>query len=166
MSCETILLLRSDEDNKAYVTSLYAIAIAVGYIVGPLAANPIARVSRRSKDASGRRRDRNGLSASSFSRASIQTRRARIEKRRRPPHGWKATIRQLIRRRIKTSCFATFAYGYFQASVVLFLPLYLVESKGILAPSNHRHSGFLRSRNAPLLERGRTDRRSRRPPPS
>jgi nitrate/nitrite transporter NarK len=33
--------------------------------------------------------------------------------------------------RIKTSCFATFAYGYFQASVVLFLPLYLVESKGI-----------------------------------
>jgi MFS family permease len=33
--------------------------------------------------------------------------------------------------RIKTSCFATFAYGYFQASVVLFLPLYLIASKGI-----------------------------------
>jgi MFS family permease len=33
--------------------------------------------------------------------------------------------------RIKTACFATFAYGYFQASVVLFLPLYLVESKAI-----------------------------------
>src|SRR5690606_4750653 len=35
--------------------------------------------------------------------------------------------------RIKTSCFATFAYGYFQASVVLFLPLYLKEQKGIAA---------------------------------
>jgi MFS family permease len=34
--------------------------------------------------------------------------------------------------RIKNSCFATFAYGYFQASVVLFLPLYLMQAKGIL----------------------------------
>jgi predicted MFS family arabinose efflux permease len=34
--------------------------------------------------------------------------------------------------KIKNSCFATFAYGYFQATVVLFLPLYLMESKGIL----------------------------------
>src|SRR5262249_53573106 len=37
----------------------------------------------------------------------------------------------LIFWRTKTSCFATFAYGYFQASVVLFLPLYLIESKGV-----------------------------------
>jgi MFS family permease len=37
-----------------------------------------------------------------------------------------------ILNRIKTSCYATFAYGYFQSSVVLFLPLYLVEQKGIL----------------------------------
>ena len=34
--------MRADEDNKAYVTSLYAVAIAVGYVVGPLAARPIA----------------------------------------------------------------------------------------------------------------------------
>src|SRR5690606_36546463 len=33
--------------------------------------------------------------------------------------------------RIKTSCLGTFAYGYFQASVVLFLPLYLIESKHV-----------------------------------
>ena len=33
--------------------------------------------------------------------------------------------------RIKTSCLATFSYGYFQASVLLFLPLYLIEKKGI-----------------------------------
>jgi MFS family permease len=35
-------------------------------------------------------------------------------------------------RKIKVSCFGTFAYGYFQASVVLFLPLYLIGEKGIL----------------------------------
>ena len=34
--------------------------------------------------------------------------------------------------KIKTSCFATFAYGYFQASVVLFLPLFLIADKGLL----------------------------------
>ena len=43
VSCETILLMRADEDNKAYVTSLYAVAIAIGYVVGPLAAKPIAQ---------------------------------------------------------------------------------------------------------------------------
>jgi MFS family permease len=32
---------------------------------------------------------------------------------------------------IKNSCFATFTYGYFQASLVLFLPLYLIHGKGI-----------------------------------
>jgi MFS family permease len=35
--------------------------------------------------------------------------------------------------RTKTSCFATFSYGYFQASVVLFLPLYLIASKNVPA---------------------------------
>jgi MFS family permease len=43
VSCETILLMRAGEDNKAFVTSLYAMAIAVGYIVGPIAAHPIAQ---------------------------------------------------------------------------------------------------------------------------
>jgi MFS family permease len=33
--------------------------------------------------------------------------------------------------RIKTSCFATFTYGYFQSSVVLFLPLFLIADKHI-----------------------------------
>lgn len=36
--------------------------------------------------------------------------------------------------RIKTSCLATFSYGYFQASALLFLPLYLVERKGVTPP--------------------------------
>jgi MFS family permease len=35
VSCETILLMRADDDSKANVTSVYAMAIAVGYVVGP-----------------------------------------------------------------------------------------------------------------------------------
>jgi MFS family permease len=130
VSCETILLMRADEDNKAYVTSLYAIAIAVGYVVGPLAARPLAHAV--------------SIEATFFAAAAIATLSglvvlARLD--RDPPGAHRdvsaggdgvardPAIRLIAR--IKTCCFATFAYGYFQASVVLFLPLYLVESKRI-----------------------------------
>jgi MFS family permease len=132
VSCETILLMRADEDNKAYVTSLYAVAIAVGYVVGPLAARPIAHAV--------------SLQASFFVAAAIATLSGVVVVTRLDPdppgaHGGprgpareggdeRESALRLIGR-IKTSCFATFAYGYFQASVVLFLPLYLIESKGI-----------------------------------
>jgi predicted MFS family arabinose efflux permease len=130
VSCETILLMRADEDNKAYVTSLYAVAIAIGYVVGPLSAQPIARaisiettffVAAAIATVSalvvlvGLDRDPPG--------AHVEPSSAAGDGRRDPPLA--------LIGRIKTSCFATFAYGYFQASVVLFLPLYLVESKGI-----------------------------------
>src|SRR5690349_22235369 len=35
VSSETILLTRARREHKAYVTSIYAIAIAVGYVLGP-----------------------------------------------------------------------------------------------------------------------------------
>jgi MFS family permease len=130
VSCETILLMRADEDNKAYVTSLYAVAIAVGYVVGPLAARPIAHAL--------------SVEAAFFVAAAIAALSGLVvlvRLDRDPPgvHREESTSASRGRRepatqlivRIKTSCFATFAYGYFQASVVLFLPLYLVESKGI-----------------------------------
>ena len=42
MSCETILLLRRRTGIKALVTSLYAAALAIGYVLGPLLASGIA----------------------------------------------------------------------------------------------------------------------------
>jgi MFS family permease len=133
VSCETILLMRADEDNKAYVTSLYAVAIAIGYVVGPLAAGRIAHAV--------------SLQASFFVAAAIAALSGVVVVTRLDPdppgahgqpargtegHGHKARETAIrLMGRIKTSCFATFAYGYFQASVVLFLPLYLIESKGI-----------------------------------
>ena len=130
VSCETILLMRAGEDNKAYVTSLYAVAIAVGYIVGPIVADPIASSL--------------SIGAAFFVASAIATAAAVVVAARLdydPPGARsEATAEPEAPRRdsawtllwrIKTSCFAAFAYGYFQASVVLFLPLYLVESKGI-----------------------------------
>jgi MFS family permease len=130
VSCETILLMRADEDNKAYVTSLYAVAIAVGYVVGPVAAKPIAQAI--------------SIGATFFVAAAIALVSAAVvigALDGDPPGAHVAATASeggeesepaiRLAARIKTSCFATFAYGYFQASVVLFLPLYLVESKGI-----------------------------------
>jgi predicted MFS family arabinose efflux permease len=130
VSCETILLMRADDDNKANVTSLYAMAIAIGYVVGPLAAKPIAQAF--------------SIPTTFFVAASIAALSGVLVLTRLDPEAPGArrdgpsgaakgagTPAMALVARIKTACFATFAYGYFQASVVLFLPLYLVESKGI-----------------------------------
>jgi predicted MFS family arabinose efflux permease len=135
VSCETILLSRADRGIKAYVTSLYAVAIAIGYVVGPLAAEGIVRVWAidRAFLVSGALAafamlfvffllDPDG-SAPALEAVTEDTDVANSTVR--PTRG------RALFARIKTSCFATFAYGYFQASVVLFLPLYLLESKGV-----------------------------------
>jgi MFS family permease len=129
VSSETILLSRARREHKAFVTSFYAIAIAVGYIVGPAIAWLATKVIPLSYAFC-----LSGLIALATSAyASL-----RIEGGHADPHAEeaalapseRATTGQLLWR-IKTSCFATFAYGYFQASVVLFLPLFLMKSKGI-----------------------------------
>ncbi len=133
VSCETILLARAAPGTKAFVTSLYAIAIAVGYVLGPLAAEGIVHLAT--------------IPFAFFVSGGLGALATLLVVFRLDPHlpaveedaaaspaarpSGAETRTWAILGRIKTSCFATFAYGYFQASVVLFLPLYLVESKGI-----------------------------------
>lgn len=137
VGCETILLARSDRSNKAFVMSFYAMAMAVGYLVGAVLANAIYAATgsmptafvcagaiallsallvlfRLDRDAPLREVEANAL----YDAAGP------------PPIAGRTLLY-----RIKTSCFGTFAYGYFQASVVLFLPLFLIEHKGI--PKEH-----------------------------
>ncbi|AUX23381.1 MFS transporter [Sorangium cellulosum] len=132
VSCETILLARSDQHNKAFVTSLYAVAMALGYVLGPLSAKGIVALSSMPAAF---------VVSCVISALSALLVLARLD--RDPPearaHGEAGApdgaeppaSSAAILWRIKTSCFATFAYGYFQASVVLFLPLYLMASKGV-----------------------------------
>jgi MFS family permease len=136
VSCETILLVRARLGQKALVTSLYATAIAIGYVVGPLGAKVVVAASsipRAFVAASalavlaavvawvGLDRDSVAPNVRENSHLDTNMRESSL-----------SSVRghELVGR-IKTSCFATFAYGYFQASVVLFLPLFLVESKGV-----------------------------------
>ena len=128
---ETILLRRSDSANKAHVMSLYAIAMALGYVLGPLAAHFVAEAMPLSRAflISGAI----AICAALFVALRLEPDAHDVARRDAEPATLErpqATAGALLVR-IKTSCFATFAYGYFEASVVLFLPLYLVESKGI-----------------------------------
>lgn len=128
VSSETILLTRARREHKAYVTSIYAIAIAVGYIVGPLAARlatalmPLAYTFEVSCVIA--------LLTAVYATLRIEREPHSVHEDT-PTHSAEATSLGELLWRIKTSCFATFAYGYFQASVVLFLPLFLMRSKGI-----------------------------------
>jgi MFS family permease len=140
VSCETILLARSDKANKAFVVSLYAMAMAIGYLVGAVGAQAIYQSTGSMPAAfvaAG------GVALASFILVLLRLDRDMPEAGQAhapdATHGRDADATPSAPRvsgatllyRIKTSCFATFAYGYFQASVVLFLPLFLIEQKGI-----------------------------------
>jgi MFS family permease len=132
VSSETILLTRARREHKAYVTSLYAIAIAVGYVVGPLA----ARLAMTFMPLSYTFEVSGVIALATSVYAALRIQRDPTDA---VPHGksdvsatGEVSSGLTLLYRIKTSCFATFAYGYFQASVVLFLPLFLMKSKHIL----------------------------------
>lgn len=133
VAAETALLSRSDAANKALVMSLYAMSLAVGYVVGPILATGVVNVTG---------------TAGAFLVAGLLACIAAIVllasfeegvadgiitsggPEREGHHAPRMPARALFWR-TKTSCFGTFSYGYFQASVVLFLPLYLIEAKRI-----------------------------------
>jgi len=126
VAAETALLSRSDASNKAFVMSLYAMSIAVGYVLGPLLATLVVRGAGTGATFVVAGVLAIGAAAVvlvGFREGATTHAHAHAEGERLPAVN--------VLWRTKTSCFGTFSYGYFQASVVLFLPLYLIESKGI-----------------------------------
>lgn len=140
VASETLLLSRAGPSNKAHLTSLYAIYLALGYGLGPLLARvaAAASVSQRAAFvaaaaiASVAALHAGPLGKAAEARPAEGAERAEGTRAEHAPSGpgSGASAWQILWR-IKIACFATLAYGYFQASVVLFLPLYLIESKGI-----------------------------------
>jgi len=130
VATETILLARTSKEDKAYATSLYAMAMASGYVVGPIVAKGIVAFApmRIGFLVSG------GLALATFVLVYLRLEPDRggaaLHEDEAPTDGERSKTSSILWR-IKTSCFATFSYGYFQASVVLFLPLFLMESKGV-----------------------------------
>jgi MFS family permease len=130
VSCETILLARASDGIKALVTSVYAMSIAVGYVLGPLVARGLVAFAPMwvAFGCAGVLTVGAVVLASLLDRdaANVGAEDASLALAGVP----KARLTTLVYR-IKTSCFATFAYGYFQASVVLFLPLFLEHEKNV-----------------------------------
>lgn len=129
VSCETILLSRAAPERKALVMSLYAMAMALGYLGGAVIAKGIYALTGSMPDAF--------LTSGAIALVAALLvllrldRDAPVRAPRTDEQAASETTTEAIVRRIKTSCFAAFSYGYFQASVVLFLPLFLIEQKGI-----------------------------------
>ncbi|MFZ5892007.1 MAG: MFS transporter [Myxococcota bacterium] len=126
IACETLLLALAEPEHKAFTTSLYAISLAVGYVIGPLAARGIAELAPLTLAFAAA-----GLvsvAAAVYTLLGLQV-RALGHTDERKASGEAPNWAVLYK--IKASCFAAFAYGYFEAAVVLFLPIYLMESKGI-----------------------------------
>lgn len=130
VACETILLARADARHKAFVMSLYAVAMALGYVIGPVASKLIVAVASPRAAF---------VTAATLAMGAACVAALVIDHDAATRHDGDATTRddtsgdgwRLVLRRVRTSCAATFAYGYFQASLVIFLPLYLIEAKHV-----------------------------------
>lgn len=124
VSSETILLSRAPKKQKAAATSIYALALALGNVVGSLVARGIVpRFGTSSAyfiaGALGAVAGVVGLlflSGGSMDAPESEQGRAQL------------TLGQIFWR-VKLSCLSTFSFGYFQAATVVFLPLYLMRDK-------------------------------------
>jgi MFS family permease len=134
VASETILLARAQRSIKAFITSIYAMSIAVGYGVGSMGAFLAADVlpNERIFLVSGAITVVTALFVAFRLDRSSDTHLDESATGAPAGEGERAPVGVLIGR-IKTSCFATFCYGYFQSSVVLFLPLFMKGAKGIPA---------------------------------
>ncbi len=132
VAAETALLSRSNATNKAFVMSLYAMSLGLGYVFGPLLAMAIVKAAGTSGSFVAA-----GLLA--WAAAAVVLARFDGTSTRGGAHdepdakddGAPRMPALAVLWKIKTACLATFSYGYFQASVVLYLPLFLIESKGV-----------------------------------
>ena len=141
VAAETALLARADKEHRAFVMSLYAISIALGYVVGPILSMGIVALWGTSGSffvagalaCAAAAVVATRLEAKEPAREEREEREETLATEAGEPGGsdGERTPASRILWLNKASCFATFSYGYFQSSVVLFLPLYLVAAKGI-----------------------------------
>lgn len=136
VSLETILLMRTTTQHRGLITSLYTISMAFGYGAGSIVGWLIMKMYPIPNVFVGAglfatvaaligfvflQRDIQPIPGSSHVEDHTTPEASSIG---RPALGslyWK----------IKTACIPTFTYGYFQASLVLFLPLFLIEARHV-----------------------------------
>lgn len=143
MSAETLVLWRSNRENKALATSLSASFTMAGYMAGPTLSYAVsgwvapelrffvaggiavvaALICGLALDADPPESQRHAETLPKG--AELVSGEAGVE----AAPGWRGALS--LTWRIKVSCMATFASGFFQASAALFVPRFLVEEKGV-----------------------------------
>jgi MFS family permease len=136
VSGEILLLARTRREVKGLAMSLYTLAVGLGYGLGPL----LAELLLGWMPLEGTYLVAAWLSAAASLLVMLALRgtppetlghAAGAEEPPAVPRGPSGDSLRALMRRIRTSCFASFAYGYFQASVVLFIPIWLTDDRGI-----------------------------------
>ncbi|AKV00389.1 putative multi-drug efflux transporter [Labilithrix luteola] len=126
---EAALFSRAKPAHRATVSTLYAMVLALGYVIGPLVARALFPfgVAALPFWFAAAVTIGNGLSITAFSR---ERGGASMAPAADEPSA-DASFASLAWK-VKTTGFGMFAAGYLKASLILFLPLYLVDHRGLL----------------------------------
>lgn len=144
ITLETVLLMRTTSLNRGFVTSLYSIVLAVGYVLGSVVTYVMTKFVADWIVF---------VAAGSLAALGALTGLILLDRNIQPVEGSEHAADHVpgstgahpvvaassstglgmasLYWRIKTACMPTFMYGYFQASLVLFLPLFLIEERNI-----------------------------------
>ncbi len=145
ISIETILLMRTTALSRGFVTSLYSIVLAIGYVIGSVFAAGWTHIAPTSSAfvvagvlACGAaiiglmRLDRELHPVAGSDHVQVDPGAATEAPAPSEPAVERPPISALrLYWNIKTACITTFTYGYFQGSLVLFLPLFLIDHRGV-----------------------------------
>jgi len=138
MSAETLLLWRSNRENKALATSLSATFTMFGYMVGPTLSFVVSgwvAPEMRFFVAGGIAVLAAILCAAGLdpdpeeSHRHAEVPQGSAEPEVEAPPGFRGALSLMWR--IKVSCVATFCSGFFQSSAALFVPRFLAKEKGV-----------------------------------
>ncbi len=135
ISLETILLLRTSSLNRGFVTGLYSNVLALGYVIGSAIAWGAAKLWADTEMpvflAAGCVAACGSLYALRKLDPVIEA--VEVPTAPTPTSAVESTGVSLgaLFWKIKTACVPPFTYGYFQGSLVLYLPLFLVKERGV-----------------------------------
>lgn len=143
ITLETVLLMRTTALNRGFVTSLYSNVLAVGYGLGSVLTYVLTKFWPDEVVF---------VAAGALAAVGALVGLLRLDRNLQPVEGSDHAVDHVpgttgahpttgtmttgvgmgaLYWRIKTACIPTFMYGYFQASLVLFLPLFLKDERAI-----------------------------------
>lgn len=135
ISLETILLLRTTSLNRGFVTGLYSNVLALGYVIGSGIAWGAALVWPNTDLVVFVSAGCVAAGGAFYAMVKLDPVIEAVEIHTEPKPGSEVAPTGIslptLFWRIKTACVPPFTYGYFQGSLVLYLPLFLVKERGV-----------------------------------